>query len=144
MSDGFLDIFAIEQRRLAAAAAKVGDTRTQAVHSAQADRFWEAQRKLDSEAKAAASDAEMSLLAPRHRTKTDIRMEAVYEMPNHVHIYHMSRIICKDRVFAREEFKSVRFRPDMDVSRFHKAFMATGYHKNLCPSCMLAARRMQK
>jgi hypothetical protein len=141
MSDGIYDILAIEQKRLADEAKARGNTKDHAVYSAQADRFWEAQRRADSAERKARHAAEA---IPSNQMGWERKAEAKHDMYRDVHIYQDDDILCNKGMFTRHEHESVRFRPDLEVAKFHRAFKAMRYYKKLCPNCLLEAAALRR
>lgn len=148
MADGLYDIFAIEQNRLASEARTRGDTKAAAIHGAQADRFWTAQRKHDTDERKARDTAQREAEHPGHQMRWERKDDAEHDMYEHVHLFRGSTIICHDRLFEEHEHKSVEFKPEMEVDRFVQAYRNTTFYqrlrKNLCPSCLIEARMIRK
>ena len=148
MADGLYDIFAIEQKRLADEARKRGDSAAHAVHIAQADRFWVAQRDHDSRERKARRTQEEAELPPEYVMEEDRKADMAHEMGRHTHIYRRNEIMCRGRLFGKDEFKSVKFRPEMEVDKFLQSYRNTSFYRtlrqDLCPSCLIEARMIRR
>lgn len=142
--DNLYDAFVLEAERLANEAKKNGDDEAHAVHSGWR-LFWEGQRK---ESRERPSVVPSRGDVPQNSKLIDeLREESRHEMGLHVHIYRGNDILCRELIFRKDEFKSVPFKPDMQVDRFHKAFRNTSYYQtfrtDLCPACIIEAKMIR-
>lgn len=148
MADGILDIFAIEQKRLADEARAKGDSKAHSIHSRQADRMWDAQRTQDRKEREARDASERAAEPLGHQMRWERKADAKHEMYEHVHLFRGDTIICRDSMFKESEHKSVEFLPEMAVDRFVQAYRNTTYYqrvrKNLCPSCLIEAKMIRR